>query len=92
MRPLIFFEPRGSYAASWRCRWDRVRCTLGFHRWWLGPADRDGLVDGKRYPDDLVPQWCGGGSPWCKARRVLTIEQYERWSDREVARQLRRPA
>lgn len=76
--PPMFREPAGSYAASWRCRWQRVRCALGFHVWWLGPADRDGLVDGVRYdqPDDPVPEWCGGGSPWCQARRLVPRDRW----------------
>ena len=74
--PLMFFEKRGSYGRKWRCRWRRVRCALGLHVWWLGPYDIGGTVGGRPVPDDVIPEWCGGGSPWCKARRVVRREDW----------------
>lgn len=88
-QPLVFFEARGSYAASWQCRLRRVLCALGVHGWMLGPYDREGRwVDAGGVHRDPVPgehpYVCGFGSPWCRARRVLTtVEFLEEFKRRE---------
>lgn len=72
--PRMFFEPRGSYAASWACRWRRVKCALGFHGWMMGPVtiegkwkSEDGTV--QPMPTSFRPYVCAFGWPWCRATK-----------------------
>lgn len=94
--PVFFFEPRGSYSATWRCRWQRIRCAFGFHVWGMGPAsmERNKPADLILNADRFMPEACMFGSPFCRARRLTPLDRYPDWrtrwanraSDRSIAR------
>lgn len=76
--PFPFLEQRGSYAASWRCRWLRLTCALGLHIWGMGPFSmgRDKPADLIYAQGEFVPEFCSFGFPWCRARKLTPVDRF----------------